>query len=429
MGVRFSSKLKQREMDELDSPVPIKVLILDSSTVPLASSSSSTLNLSELKLGPFYDLDIANKHYAYYDSRFVKLSQKVLSGKEFEMSTDSIAMTVMKNPKLLSEMFSIVKRKGIKQKYRWYVWSNLANYDGNAPKEVLSTKVYHECLKKKLGTDGDTILKDSMRTFRDHRMFRDSEGIGMRILERICQGLAAYFPKVGYVQGMNYVVGFLLEVSGFDEFGTWLFLIDLFKKKKNLYFGLYEPNFPLVEFKMFAFDFLLRKTKPRLASDLAKLEMPNEMWIFKWFVTMYASILEKEYLLRVWDFLVVGDVFSSVYVALVIIRFLKKLIKEGNMMNFIETVNDSKKLCGHFDMYRFFKMLKDYKYDLKFKLGIVEAFQKEARRKNIDAEYICTTFKEHFGDENSALDFGYVADYQTIELFQDEEEMILENSL
>lgn len=407
MGIKMSSKMKQKELSELNDPLPIRVIIFD--------DTQTTLNFAKLKLGPFYDHDITNKDSLYYDKRFMRLMEKLLSSKEFELSPDSVSMTILRNPKLLAEMFSIVKRKGIKQKYRWYVWVNLANYDETAPLPMSRQEIYQECLKKNLGQDEDIIIKDAMRTFRDHELFKDPHGLGLKMLARICRGLGAYFPKVGYVQGMNYLVGFLLEVSGFDEVLTWFFIINLFKKKKNLYFALYEPNFPLVFLKIHIFWSILSKTKPKLAAKLKRIEIPSEMWIFKWFVTLYTSILTKEYLLRVWDFLLVGDIFSSVYVALVIVRYLKKTIMNENMSDFVEVVNDPHRLCSNFQMYKFFKKLKDYRLDLPAKLELINSYEPEAKKSGIDCSYVFSTMRSFFSDPNTANDFGYVADYETIE--------------
>ena len=45
---------------------------------------------------------------------------------------------------------------------------------------------------------------------------------------------------------MNFIVAFILEISGFEEFETFNFLINFWKKRRNLYFGIFDENFLLI---------------------------------------------------------------------------------------------------------------------------------------------------------------------------------------
>ena len=52
---------------------------------------------------------------------------------------------------------------------------------------------------------------------------------------------------------MNFIVGYILHISSLNDFESFNFIINFFKKRKNLYFGLYEENFPMVNFLKFIF--------------------------------------------------------------------------------------------------------------------------------------------------------------------------------
>lgn len=52
---------------------------------------------------------------------------------------------------------------------------------------------------------------------------------------------------------MNFVVGYILHISAIEEFESFNFIINFFKKRKNLYFGLYEAYFPMVNFLKYVF--------------------------------------------------------------------------------------------------------------------------------------------------------------------------------
>ncbi len=42
--------------------------------------------------------------------------------------------------------------------------------------------------------------------------------IGSIKLYNICKALGVFFKAIGYVQGMNFYVSFILEISAFEEF-------------------------------------------------------------------------------------------------------------------------------------------------------------------------------------------------------------------
>ncbi len=49
-----------------------------------------------------------------------------------------------------------------------------------------------------------------------------------------------YFPDLGYCQGMNFILGFLILISGgIEEDVFWMFII-LGKSSKFLLLGIYE---------------------------------------------------------------------------------------------------------------------------------------------------------------------------------------------
>lgn len=57
--------------------------------------------------------------------------------------------------------------------------------------------------------------------------------------------IALYYPRLGYVQGMNFIAGYLILVGmnkneAFNVFKSILF------HPKLMFIGIYEDNFPLV---------------------------------------------------------------------------------------------------------------------------------------------------------------------------------------
>jgi len=46
--------------------------------------------------------------------------------------------------------------------------------------------------------------------------------------------------------------------------------------------------------------------------------MVDALWIFKWFISFFTFALNKEYVLRIFDYLMISDCFGMVYIALII---------------------------------------------------------------------------------------------------------------
>ena len=426
------------------------------------SSGFIEFDLVRMMLGPFYDLDITSEDSKYYDLRFEQLVDALLLENQKELENDllndnncqidrnTICIAILKNQKILYKILSIIRRKGIKQKYRWIIWRTLASLEESStltqpqdppkvsrhknsesseqtsdekssqsfdfrPSNAQTMKMYSECLERVSPEDEETIPKDVMRTFRERAAFSEAEGPGLAVLSRVCRAVGAFYPRMGYVQGINFIIGFVLEVSGFAEEESWLFVVSLFRKKKNLFFALFEPQFPLVYFQIHVFWTLLNQTKPKLSEALRKINNSNDMWLFKWFVTLFSLCLSKEFLLRAWDYIIVGDLFSPVFIALVMVRLMKKFLQNAKQAQFTEVVRTPELLCSHFKLYPFMKKLKVYKLSPQMKVKFINDFESKAKKEGIECEYLIDTMKMYFSQESLSSEFEFAEDYETLE--------------
>ena len=92
--------------------------------------------------------------------------------------------------------------------------------------------VYQDNLKRGQNCDWvKDIERDVNRTFPHHRYFSNTEGgsgeIGQKALGNVLTAYAVYNPEVGYCQGMNFMAGFLLIVSGSREKESFCLLTAL----------------------------------------------------------------------------------------------------------------------------------------------------------------------------------------------------------
>ena len=92
---------------------------------------------------------------------------------------------------------------------------------------------------------------------------------------------------MGYTQGINFIVGYLIIIGYSDQDVFWIF-IQLAIHPNYLLLGLFEDSFPLSNVYMSIFKRILKRLNPKLYHHLIeKHELPDSIWIFKWFITYY----------------------------------------------------------------------------------------------------------------------------------------------
>eukprot|EP00938_MAST-03A_sp_MAST-3A-sp1_P004574 g4574.t1 len=154
------------------------------------------------------------------------------------------------------------------------------------------------------------IDRDIPRTFPTSIMLKDNPK-GQTRLKRILIAYANYNPKVGYVQGMNCIVGYLLNKMGkrdetsdralsSDEKIFWIFVTILHSQKYDL-LGLYLPEFPKLHCAAYQLDRLMTRKAPRLSRHFKKYKIEPTMYLCKWLLTMYTHLLPQRAQDLMWD--------------------------------------------------------------------------------------------------------------------------------
>lgn len=229
--------------------------------------------------------------------------------------------------------------KGPPQSFRWISWMISANLP-----EKRNYDLYNYLKESEIEDKIDVqIKKDLHRTLSDFSQFNllDTQNV----LYNILRALAANDKEVGYCQGMNFIAGFLLIMSDFNELDTFYILISLMSSTFTNEFGIrgfFSEGFPLLTLYVNIFHLLFEKKMPDLKKHFEKLEIPDEVWISKWFQTLFTLSLPIEFCRRIWDcFLSEGLVF--------ILSFTLSFLK------FIE--NELFALQDLFEVIEFFKKL------------------------------------------------------------------------
>lgn len=182
----------------------------------------------------------------------------------------------------------------------------------------------------------DVILKDINRTFPNHPFFDQAQfGLfGQYALYRVLGKFSSMYPKVGYCQGMNYIVGFLLMISGSEESEVFSFFIHLCEE-----FSLFEcfsEEMQGLHKKMWMFDKLLKKFSPELSNHFVAQELTEDMWIFKWFLSLYTTVFDLKSIPVVWGFILVRGPRGIFELGLGILSLLKNELLKSDLSEILQ---------------------------------------------------------------------------------------------
>ena len=282
---------------------------------------------------------------------------------------------------------------GLPNSFRLLAWNivNNINYS-NDINFVINNNIYnYNNLYKKFlltfleKTKSDLIYRDIKRTFplqhysSVNKLKKENDE---KCLYNVLKAFWNIDEEIGYCQGMNYITGFLLLISDFDERNSFFLLISIFsqsfqKRKRNNFSlrGLFIEEFPLLYFYIFIFDDLLLKYIPELRKHLIDNEIPNDVWIIKWFQTAFTMILPINWSKKLWD-----NIFSSDF--FFIIKFSISLCI--NLSKDILELNDQQQIMDYFRNIQKIPMNMTNKF-LEKKLDINNLLE-NARKIDIDVD-------------------------------------------
>eukprot|EP00011_Vannellida_sp_DIVA3-517-6-12_P005786 CAMPEP_0114628378 /NCGR_PEP_ID=MMETSP0168-20121206/12790_1 /TAXON_ID=95228 ORGANISM="Vannella sp., Strain DIVA3 517/6/12" /NCGR_SAMPLE_ID=MMETSP0168 /ASSEMBLY_ACC=CAM_ASM_000044 /LENGTH=462 /DNA_ID=CAMNT_0001839759 /DNA_START=174 /DNA_END=1562 /DNA_ORIENTATION=- len=207
-------------------------------------------------------------------------------------------------------------RKGIPDRLRGEMWKKLLNTDALVAQ---NPKRFSELLTQS-SPDEAQIQRDIHRTFPEHVFFQERGGLGQTALYDALKAYSIHNPQVGYCQGMGFIIAtFLLYMTAEEAFYLLACIIDKFDMS-----GLFMPGFPSLMKCFYIHEQLLLGCMPRLYAHLEAQMVSASMYATKWYTCLYTISLPFNFVVRVWDVLLVNG-FDVIYrVALAILKFLQK---------------------------------------------------------------------------------------------------------
>lgn len=135
------------------------------------------------------------------------------------------------------------------------------------------------------------IKRDINRTFPNLKFYQEVNSVGQGQLLNVLKAYSIYNPKVGYCQGMGFMVGVLL--SHMDQVDAFNVLVALMRPEGEFGMqGLYKPGLPLLNKYLSELDAMISKDLPRLADFFATLGIETSMFASQWILTLFVYNLE-----------------------------------------------------------------------------------------------------------------------------------------
>lgn len=282
--------------------------------------------------------------------------------------------------------------KGPPESFRWIAWMIAADINSDRSEEF-----YINLLSQEINEKTDIqIKKDLNRTSTDEKLF--SVDTTKSTLYNVLRAYANCDKDVSYCQGMNFIAAFLLIVSDFNEIDTHYMMMYLFMfdKSNNLGIrGFFMDDFPLLYLYNYQFNFLFAKHLPNLKNHFDVLEIPAELWISKWFQTLFTICLPIDMLLRLWDCVFAKGLDFLFNFAIVLIKLF-----EDELLKF-EDISDISEFFKNINSYS--NTGSNYKFDVE---GLISDALKFKISKNL-LNNLKIEYEEKFKIDLSFLKVNY----------------------
>ena len=224
-------------------------------------------------------------------------------------------------------------KKGPPSKYRWVAWKTSLNF-----LSIFQKGKYDELLKQTPDEEVEAnIKKDIQRTFPEHKLFKNGEKYcekGFKSLFNILNAYSIKNPTVSYFQGMNFLAGFILLISGFrEEESFWVFVSlmeNYFISDKLRIKGiecLFKNYFPLLKILNHLISIQMISSHPKIKIYLEnELNFNELLWYHKWILTMFLSNFSFTSCILIWDNIVAKGFSFIISFILTIVKYLEKEI-------------------------------------------------------------------------------------------------------
>eukprot|EP00941_MAST-03F_sp_MAST-3F-sp1_P004179 g4179.t1 len=190
---------------------------------------------------------------------------------------------------------------------------------------------YREYVERTRAPFDDQIERDVSRTFPAEPLFRN--GNGQERLRHVLRAWAFHAPEKGYVQGMNFIAGYLILHTESDEL-AFLLLVRLLQGNKYGLVGLYEEGLPRIFVTTFQVERLMQHFTPKLLNRFNDLHVGLMTYLPQWLLTLFTGPMPSPAKDHVVDFLFERGFAALIAVSISLLRSAEsKLLEKINSGN------------------------------------------------------------------------------------------------
>jgi len=293
-----------------------------------------------------------------------------------------------------SKFFRRIK-KGPPDCFRWCSWC-IINFLPQERNNIIYENYTNMSLEKE---NKDRIIRDIERTFSHQKKNKNELRKMEKSLYKILKSFWNLDRDIGYCQGMNLIVGFILILSNFNERDSFFLLSSMFsntfKSRKKYEFnirGLFYEEFPLLNLLNYIFENLLEHNFSNLKRHLDKLGITIDLWMSRWFHTLFIIVLPINWCKRVWDNIFSENIFFLVKFGICFTQMIQDDILK---------MEEEEQILNYFKKYEKFSLCYDNE-ELNKKCDLNKIILK-SQKINIDIEFFLKNYEKINSSFNQKL--------------------------
>ena len=221
--------------------------------------------------------------------KWLKISTKSLENNNIPV-LEQLEMNLISYKNKQREKFLDLVANGSPESIRYLLWMFIADIPLHE-----CDSIYDGMLNENIDPKSkDQIKKDLHRTY-----FHNEEPTEEQLhdLYNLLKLFSLQDKEIGYCQGMNFIAKFILKVTSYNTTNAFYLMTFVFSHIS----GYFQNDFPLLSLNLYIFNLFFQKYLPKLNKHFITLEIPSEIWIGKWFQTLFTICLPFEETCRVWD--------------------------------------------------------------------------------------------------------------------------------
>ena len=293
-----------------------------------------------------------------------------------------------------SKFFRRIK-KGPPDCFRWCSWC-IINFLPQERNNIIYENYTNMSLEKE---NKDRIIRDIERTFSHQKKNKNELRKMEKSLYKILKSFWNLDRDIGYCQGMNLIVGFILILSNFNERDSFFLLSSMFsntfKSRKKYEYnirGLFYEEFPLLNLLNYIFENLLEHNFSNLKRHLDKLGITIDLWMSRWFHTLFTILLPINWCKRIWDNIFAENIFFLVKFGICFTQMIQDDILK---------MEEEEQILNYFKKYEKFSLCYDNE-ELNKKCDLNKIILK-SQKINIDIEFFLKNYEKINSSFNQKL--------------------------